>query len=128
MVTIELPRTIDPVPTLDSTAVRAATFATNLRAVEVQVKDVQAWAESQGVPEGWQGDARDAADHGTTRFARRVDVSEAALEQAITATDRFEDRLVRLGARRIVLAKRRTTLNDDVETLRAEIEGNEAVE
>lgn len=128
MATIELPRTIDPVPTLDSTAVRAATFATNLRAVEVQVKDVQAWAESQGVPEGWQGDARDAADHGTTRFARRVDVSEAALEQAIIATDRFEDRLVRLGARRIALAKRRTTLNDDVETLRAEIEGNEAVE
>ncbi|WP_182379950.1 alpha/beta hydrolase [Nocardioides sp. WS12] len=128
MVTIELPRAIDPVPAMESTAVRAATFANNLRAVAVQVKDVQAWAESQGVPDGWQGDAREAADHGTTRFARRVDVSEAALERAITAADRFEDRLVRLGTRRIELAKRRTTLNDDVETLRAEIEGNEAVE
>lgn len=127
MVTIELPAAVDAIPALESSSTRAATFANNLRAVAVQVKDVQVWAETHGVPEGWQGDAREAADHGTTRFARRVDVSEAALERAVTATDRFEDRLVALGARRSVLVTRRTELNDDIETLRAEIAGNEAV-
>lgn len=125
---IVLPALVDSVPRLESTAARAATFANNLRAVTVQVKDVQEWAEGQGVPEGWQGEAREAADHGTTRFARRVDVSEAALERAVVAADRFEDRLVRLGTRRTALVERRSTLNDDITTLRAEIDGNEAVE
>lgn len=124
---IVLPGLVDRVPALESTAARAATFASNLRAVAVQVKDVQEWAERNGVPDGWQGDAREAADHGTTRFARRVDVSEAALERAVVAADRFEDRLVRLGTRRTVLVERQGALNDDITALREEIDGNEAV-
>lgn len=125
---IVLPALVESVPRLASTAARAATFANNLRAVTVQVKDVQEWAQGQGVPEGWHGDAREAADHGTTRFARRLDVSEAALERAVVAADRFEDRLVRLGTRRSALVDRQGTLNDDIIALRAEIDGNEAVE
>ena len=121
---LELPAPVDAPHVLTSTPTRAATFANNLRAVTVQVKDVQEWAQAQGVPAGWQGDAREAADHTTTRFARRVDISEAALDRAVVATDRFEDRLARLTARRTRLQARRTTLNDEIDQLRTAIRDN----
>lgn len=127
MVDIELPAYADPVPVLESAALHAGALATGLRAVQVGVKDAQAWAEARGVPTGWQGDAREVADHARTRFARRLSVSEAALQRAIVATDRFEERLVGLGLRRSDLLRRRTDLNDAIDALRREIDGNDPV-
>lgn len=121
---LEIPPPVDAPQVLESTPTRAATFANNLRAVTVQVKDVQEWARAQGVPAGWQGDAREAADHTTTRFARRVDISEAALDRAVVATDRFEDRLARLATRRSSLEKRRSSLNEEIEQLRTAMRDN----
>ncbi|MDN5743925.1 MAG: hypothetical protein L0H31_02255, partial [Nocardioidaceae bacterium] len=121
---LDLPAPVDAPHVLESTPTRAATLANNLRAVTVQVKDIQEWAQSQGVPAGWQGDAREAADHTTTRFARRVDIAEAALDRAVVATDHFEDRLARLTTRRARLETRRQTLNDEIEQLRTSIRDN----
>lgn len=121
MVTV-LPPTVGELQEMESTPERAMTLATNLRAVTTSVKDVQGWAGLLGAGE-WAGDTKDAADHALTRFGRRLSGPEAALLRAATATDRLEDRLRGLQARRSALESRRTALNTDIETLEGEIGG-----
>lgn len=117
---IILPRWLPEFRALESTPSRAATFATNVRAVGVGVKDVQDWAEGNAAPE-WEGDTAAAHDHATTRFARRLDGVEAALQRAVTAADRFEARLTVLASRRAALEAERIAVNTDTDTLRTEV-------
>lgn len=120
--------TVIPVPghlpgfrSMTSTSARALTFATDLRAVTVGVKDVQGWAEGISAPE-WEGDTQEAHAHATTRFASRLDTVEAALDRAVSAADRFEARLTVLTSLRGRINKERMSVNDDAEALRTDVE------
>lgn len=117
---IALPSYVPAFQEMDSTPERTLTFATNLRAVLVAVKDVQASAETAH-PGAWEGEAGEAHAGATTRFARRLDTSEAALERAATAADRFEARLSRLAARRHALDAERREVNADIATLAEDV-------
>lgn len=117
---IELPAHVPAFRDLESTPARALTFATNLRAVTVGVKDAQGWAASVSAPD-WEGETREAHDHATTRFAGRLDASEAALDRVVTAADRFEERLSRLSVRRRTIEAERVELNSDTDDLEREI-------
>ncbi|HWJ80717.1 MAG TPA: alpha/beta hydrolase [Nocardioides sp.] len=120
MAVIALPARVGPFRQLLSTPGAARDLATDLRAVTTDVKEVQAWAErtSGGA---WTGEAEASAHHARTRFAVRLDAGEAALEHAVVAADRFEDRLRRLQLQRTDLETERLTLDRDIEHLRAVI-------
>lgn len=120
MTVITIPAHVPAFRRMESTPARALTFATNLRAVTVGVKDVQGWAEGLAAPE-WQGDTEQAHDHATTRFAVRLDTVEASLDRAVTAADRFEARLTVLHSLRARIDEERRSLNADAATLRSEI-------
>lgn len=121
MSTVQVPAYVPAFRTMESTPSRALTFATNLRAVTVGVKDVQDWAEGLSAPD-WEGDTGEAHDHAATRFAIRLDTVEAALDKVVTAADRFEARLTILHSRREPLNTDRTTLNADAAALRTDVE------
>lgn len=123
---VEVPTTVAPFAELESAPARAGTFATNLRAITVGVEDVQAWAAGSGAP-SWAGRTRDAHDHARTRFGHRLDRAEAALERAVVATDRFEDRLQRLTRERVCLERERSDLNGEILALAALVLGAQAV-
>lgn len=121
MTVIPVPGHLPAFKQMASTPARALTFATDLRAVTVGVKDVQGWAEGISAPE-WEGDTHEAHAHATTRFAARLDTVEAALDRAVTAADRFEARLTVLTSLRGRINKERLSVNDDADALRAEVE------
>ncbi|WP_435771884.1 alpha/beta hydrolase [Nocardioides sp. SYSU DS0651] len=121
MTVIAVPAHIPAFQRMESTPARARTFATNLRAVTVGVKDVQGWAGGIAAPD-WEGDTAQSHDHAATRFARRLDSAEAALDRAVTAADRFEERLTRLLAQRTPIETERKAVNADAEVLRGDIE------
>lgn len=119
---IVLPAAVGPVPDLRSTPTGASALTADLRATCLAVKDAQGWAAGNGAP-SWAGQAGDAHDHAMTRFAARADPVEAALERALTAGDRFADRLTRLVARRAPLLAERADLDDAIAALRADVAG-----
>lgn len=121
MTVIPLPAYIPDFQKLESSPGKAAALATELRAVTVSVKDVQGWAQGIAAPE-WEGDTSAAHDHAATRFATRLDAAEAALDRAVVAADRFEERLVALRRERLTISDARGAVNTDTETLRTDIE------
>lgn len=121
MSAIAVPAHIPAFQEMESTPARALTLTTDLRAATVGVKDVQGWAASVAAP-GWEGDAGDAHDHAATRFARRLDSAEAALDEAVTAADLFEERLSRLSTERAPLEKERVAINRETAALVLEAE------
>lgn len=121
MTVIPIPAPITAFRRMESKPGRALTFATNLRAVTVGVKDVQGWASGLAAPD-WQGDTGDTHDHVITRYAIRLDTVEAALDLVVTAADVFEERLLELNVQRPVIDKERVKLNRDGEALRIEVE------
>lgn len=127
MTVIPIPAYIPGFQKLESTPLAAASFATELRAVTVSVKDVQGWAEGIAAP-AWQGDTAAAHDHAASRFATRLDAAEAALDRAVVAADRFAERLVPLKQQRAAIDKRRVAVNTDAATLSADVRaaGDEA--
>lgn len=116
-----LPADVDAVPDLVSTPERARLLAADLRATAVSVKDVQTWAAEKGAPE-WAGETQAAHDHAMTDFAGRVDTVEAVLDRALSAADRFEDRLTRLRAQRGPLVAERRDVHEDIAALRADVD------
>ncbi|HWU20195.1 MAG TPA: alpha/beta hydrolase, partial [Nocardioides sp.] len=72
-------------------------------------------------PAGWSGDAAEAAGHARTRFARRVDVAQSALQRAAVATTVFEDRMVVLRSRRKPLSFERDFLNGEIRRARLDL-------
>jgi hypothetical protein len=121
MTVIPVPGHVPAFRAMESKPSRALTFATDLRAVTVGVKDVQAWAGGIAAPD-WQGDTGEAHDHAATRFAVRLDVVEAALDRAVTAADRFEARLTVLGTLRNRIDTERKEVNAAATALRADID------
>lgn len=121
MSAIAVPAHIPAFQEMESTPARALTLATDLRAATVGVKDVQDWAAGVAAP-GWEGDAGDAHDHAATRFARRLDSAEAALDVVVTAADLFEERLSRLHTERGALDDERKTVNRETAALVQEAE------
>ncbi|MCR1786650.1 alpha/beta hydrolase family protein [Nocardioides carbamazepini] len=120
MTIVQVPAHVPACPLLDSKPAGAQDLATDLRAVTIAVKNVQDRAASAGAP-AWAGDAADAHDHASTRFAARLDAGEAALDRAVTAADRFGERLAGLLGRRDDLTVRRNGLNDEIDALAAEV-------
>lgn len=110
--TVNLPDPIGPFRQMQSTAQRAQTLATNLRAVAANVSDVRTWAEESSGD--WAGDTKEAHDHARTRFSGRTAGAEAALLNAVVAADRFEDRLRRLQTDRSLLDADRVDLNNQI--------------
>lgn len=120
MTAIPIAAHVAPLPVMLSRPRGAATLGTDLRSALVNVKDVQAWA--QGISaDAFDGDASDASRHAVTRFSRRLDVTEAALERAVLAASRFEDALAVLASQRITLADDRVGLNGELDALRADV-------
>ncbi|HWJ11247.1 MAG TPA: alpha/beta hydrolase, partial [Nocardioides sp.] len=120
MATIAVPADVEPLPAMSSRPRGAATLETDLRSALVDVKDVQAWAEGVSA-DAFDGDAAAASRHALTRFSRRLDVTEAALERAVLATSRFEDALAVLVSQRITLVDDRVGLNGELGALRADV-------
>lgn len=120
--TITVPAYVSAVPEMESTPERAETFATNLRAVTVAVKNAQSLASGYA-ESGWQGDAKDAHDHAATRFVARLDTVDAALDVAVTAADRYEERLSKLQLRRGGLVSRVARLNNDIANFVPTVQG-----
>lgn len=121
MSAIAVPAPVPSFQDMESTPARALTLATDLRAAAVGVKDVQGWAAGVAAP-GWEGDAGDAHDHAATRFARRLDSAEAALDEAVAAADLFEERLSRLSTERAPLELERVAINREIAALVQEAE------
>ncbi len=121
MSAIAVPAPVPAFQEMASTPARALTLATDLRAATVGVKDVQDRTAGLAAP-GWEGDAGDAHDHAATRFARRLDSAEAALDGAVTAADVFEERLSRLHAERGALDGERKEVNRETAALTQEAE------
>lgn len=107
----ELPDTIGEFEVLRCKAADVGTIGSDLRGVAATLQDVRAWADRGAAPAGWSGAAAEAAGHARTRFARRVDVAQGALQRATVATTVFEDRLVALRRRRRALELEREALN-----------------
>lgn len=122
MTTVAIPADVPALPVMASLPAGAVELENDLRAALVNAKDVQAWAEAISA-DAFTGDASDASTHALTRFARRLDVTEAALERAVLATSRFEDRLARLSSQSLTLDGDRTSLNGDLADLRADLDG-----
>ncbi|GAA4804609.1 alpha/beta hydrolase [Nocardioides caeni] len=122
MASVTLPAPVAPLPVLISRPVGVLQLGNDLRAALVNGKDVQAWAEGSS-GDAFGGQAADASRHALTRFSRRLDVTEAALESAVVATSRFEDRLARLSSQRLTLDGDRVGLNTALDDLRAEVAG-----
>ena len=120
MAAITLPAEVGPFRRMQSTSQGAAQLAGDLRAVTADVKEVQAWAQGSSSRD-WAGEAQQSAVSARARFAVRLDGGEAALDGAVVAADRFEDRLRRLESERISLERERTDLDDDIETVRSAI-------
>lgn len=116
MSAVAVPGHVPAFQELESTPARALTLATDLRAVTVGVKDVQGWAAGVAAP-GWEGDAGESHGHAATAFARRLDSTEAALDQVVRAGDLFEERLSRLHVERGLLDDERKTVNRDITAL-----------
>lgn len=121
MTVIAIAADVPPLPVMLSRPRGAATLETDLRSALVNVKDVQAWAEGISA-DAFDGDASEAAQHALTRFSRRLDVTEAALERAVLATSRFEDALAVLASQRTTLVDDRVGLNGELAALRADVE------
>ncbi|WP_028656113.1 alpha/beta hydrolase [Nocardioides sp. J54] len=121
MATVTIPAQVPPLPVMTSLPAGAADLATDLRAALVNVNDVQDWAYRASA-DAFQGDAAEASEHALTRFARRLDTSEAALEQAVLATSRFEDRLVALHTQWLTLDGDRTGTNAAIDDLRIAVQ------
>ncbi|MCL2544233.1 MAG: alpha/beta hydrolase [Nocardioidaceae bacterium] len=122
MATIELPAEVPAVPHMDSQPTEAASVAGDFRTVGAVLHDVQSWSDRGAAPKAWKGDAAEAAGHARTRFARRADVAEEALQLATVASVRFEDRLQRLEKRRSCLDSRRSLVNEGIQGLRTVID------
>ncbi|GAA3804394.1 alpha/beta hydrolase [Nocardioides panacisoli] len=120
MAAIVLPAEVGPFRRMQSTSQGAAQLAGDLRAVTTDVKEVQAWAQGSSSTD-WAGEAQQSAVSARARFAVRLDGGEAALDGAVVAADRFEDRLRRLENERIALERERTDLGEDIETVRSAI-------
>ncbi|GAB2968876.1 alpha/beta hydrolase [Nocardioides montaniterrae] len=121
MSTVTLPAKIGELPVMECQPIEAGQLGTDLRTVAAELQNVSEWADGRAAPIGWKGDAAQAAQHAGTRFARRADLVEEALQLATVATTKFEDRLVRLRQRRETLEAGRAELNQDIETLRGQI-------
>lgn len=121
MAVIAIAADVPPLPAMVSRPRGAATLETDLRSALVNVKDVQAWAEGISA-DAFDGDASEAAQHALTRFSRRLDVTEAALERAVLATSRFEDALAVLASQRTTLVDDRIGLNGELAALRTDVE------
>ena len=122
MAAIVLPAPVGPFRRMDSTSQAAGLLAGDLRAATTDVKEVQAWAQGSSSTR-WAGAAQQAAVSARARFAVRLDGGEAALDDAVVAADRFEDRLRRLETQRLVLEHEheRTDVDEDIEALRSAI-------
>ena len=116
--TIELPDYLPYIAEPDSTEEKAVAVTLSLRACATVVSDVETWAVTGGVPEGWSGDDADAAGHARTRFAGRTEAIAAALTKATTACDTFAEALGRLEARRERLNSDVVALNDGILALK----------
>ncbi|MDQ6527268.1 alpha/beta hydrolase [Nocardioides sp. LHD-245] len=120
MTIVHVPAHVPACPLLDSQPAGAQDLATDLRAAAVAVKNVQGRAAAVAAP-AWVGDTADAHAHAATGFAHRLDAGEAALDRAVTAADRFGERLAGLLGRRDDLTVRRTGLNAEIDALAAEV-------
>ncbi|WGX98131.1 alpha/beta hydrolase [Nocardioides sp. L-11A] len=120
MTIVRVPAHVPACPLLDSQPAGAQDLATDLRATAIAVKNVQGRAVAVAAPD-WAGDTADAHAHAATRLAGRLDAGEAALDRAVTAADRFGERLAGLLARRDDLTARRAGLNAEIDELAAEI-------
>ncbi|MBM0126445.1 alpha/beta hydrolase [Pimelobacter simplex] len=120
MTLVHVPVHVPPCPPLDSTPAGAQDLATDLRAAAIAVKNVQGWAASIAAP-AWAGDSAQAHDHAATRVAVRLDAGEAALDRAVTAADRFGERLARLFVRRGRINADRAEVNDRIDVLVADV-------
>ncbi len=118
---VTLPAPIPVLPAMETTPEGAVTVATDLRAVTSSVKESQSWAERGAAFATWQGDSREAADQAMGRFSRRLAAAEAALQDAATATDAFEDRLRRLLSQSRQLDQERVDHNEEIDVLRSAI-------
>ncbi|GAB3851279.1 hypothetical protein GCM10028801_00490 [Nocardioides maradonensis] len=107
----ELPDTIGEFEVLRCKAAGVGTIGSDLRGVAATLQDVRSWADRGAAPADWSGAAAEAAGHARTRFARRADVAQSALQRATVATTDFEDRLVALRRRRRPLELEREALN-----------------
>ena len=114
----ELPDTIGEFEVLRCKPADVGCVGSDLRGVAATLQDVRAWADRGAAPAGWSGAAAEAAGHARTRFARRADVAQGALQRATVATTLFEDRLVTLRHRRRALELEREALNTAI--IRAE--------
>ena len=90
---------------------------TDLRAAATAVSDTASWASSHGAPDDFTGDAADAAGLAVTAFAGDTDAVAAALERGALAIDRFLGQMARRRSEHVDLMERRSTLNDQRETL-----------
>lgn len=120
MTLVLVPAHVPPCPPLTSTPAGAQDLATDLRAAAIAVKNVQGWAASIAAP-AWAGDTAEVHDHAATQVAVRLDAGEAALDRAVTAADRFGERLARLFVRRGRINADRAEVNDRIDTLVAEV-------
>lgn len=118
---ITVPAYIAGFQALETTPEAIETLATDLRAVTVDVKNAHSCAGPLADP-GWQGDAAEAHAHAATRFFLRLDVVDAALDKAVTAADRFEERISRLKMRRDSLESQRLQVNADTSELVTQIQ------
>ncbi|MEV7398280.1 alpha/beta hydrolase [Aeromicrobium sp. NPDC092404] len=99
----------------------ASTVANGIRAVGESVSDSQEAMASRGAPAGWKGSASDAAENQFTQISGDLDSAVAALGQAATAMDAFDDTLQKLFSRRETLVEEVSAFNRKVDAYDADV-------
>ena len=90
---------------------------TDVRAAATAVSDTAAWSRAHGAPDGFTGQAADAAGRAVTAFAGDTDAVAAALERGALAIDRYLDQMARRRDEHVDLMERRRSLNEQRDAL-----------
>ncbi|NRQ51334.1 alpha/beta hydrolase [Aeromicrobium stalagmiti] len=118
--TVHVPGEIAPIPEMEADE-GAKAVTDQLRATATKTADVTEWSGDRGAPDGWSGDASEAASHAMTTFSAATDGVTAAFEVAAKACDTYVNRLSVLAGDRIDLINDRSVINTDIHTLMSTI-------
>jgi pimeloyl-ACP methyl ester carboxylesterase len=92
-----------------------------LRATATKTADVGSWTAANAAPEGWAGDASEAAHHAMTTFSATIDAVTAAFTTVAAACDEYVTQLTVLAGERLDMFEDRTAVNNDIQALVAAV-------
>ncbi|MRJ78005.1 hypothetical protein GEV29_15820 [Aeromicrobium sp. SMF47] len=114
--TVHIPDQVAVIPEMEVDQ-GAKAVTDQLRATATKTADVGSWSAENGAPDGWSGDAAEAANHAMTTFSTAVDAVTAAFTTVAAACDAYVSQLAVLAGQRLDMMETRSGINIDIQTL-----------